>query len=269
MGNLNNYEARQQAKKDYYNAKSAEAEQQSQNGFNLVRENGKVIPFGQPILVGHHSERKHRKFIEKQNAAFSKACDLQEKSDYYARKAKAVGKAGISSDDEDAILKLNARLAPLIELQEAMKKVNAVIRKHSGDEEAQIKGILAIGCFTNAQASEVVKPDFAGRVGFPAYALTNNNAKIKNIKKRIAELEAKELLIEVETVCELYTYKEDIGDNRVLFLFNGKPEEAVRDILKRHSFKWSPTRGAWVRMLNNAGLWAAKQVRQQLDVLNA
>lgn len=36
-------------------------------------------------------------------------------------------------------------------------------------------------------------------------------------------------------------------------------------MLKRNGFKWSPSRGAWVRQLNNAGIYAASQVRKVLD----
>lgn len=265
---LNDYEARVQAKKEYFNSKSEEAEKQSQDGYAAVRKNGQVIPFGQPILIGHHSEKKHRRFIERQNADFSKASELQKKSEYYAKKAAAVGTGGISSDDEDAILKLKTKLENAEKAQDSMKKANAVIRKFKGDEVAQIEAIVALG-LSEAVAKEAVKPDFAGRVGFPPYALTNNNAKIKNMKKRIEELEAKKEMVSVELACDGYTYSEDTAENRVMFIFEGKPDEATRSALKAHAFKWSPSRGAWVRMLNNAGQWAAQQVRKKLDELNA
>ncbi len=50
-----------------------------------------------------------------------------------------------------------------------------------------------------------------------------------------------------------------------MFMFEGKPEKAAREILKRHGFRWSPTRGAWVRQLNNAAIWQAKAVMQLLN----
>ncbi|MCY1286291.1 hypothetical protein D9M70_352600 [compost metagenome] len=49
-----------------------------------------------------------------------------------------------------------------------------------------------------------------------------------------------------------------------MFIFPGKPDEQTRTLLKSQAFKWSPSRGAWVRQLNNAGRWAAKQVRETL-----
>ena len=50
-----------------------------------------------------------------------------------------------------------------------------------------------------------------------------------------------------------------------MFEFTGKPDEQVRNVLKRNGFKWSPNRGAWVRQLNNAGIYAGEIVRKALD----
>ncbi|MEX3614689.1 MAG: hypothetical protein VB141_13260 [Burkholderia gladioli] len=49
--------------------------------------------------------------------------------------------------------------------------------------------LLALGWLTNEQARELVRPDFAGRVGYPAYALSNNNANMRRVELRIKELE--------------------------------------------------------------------------------
>ena len=63
---------------------------------------------------------------------------------------------------------------------------------------------------------------------------------------------AAERNVTVEQEGDGYTYREDADENRAMFLFDDKPDAAIRAVLKRHAFKWSPTRGAWVRMLNNA-----------------
>ncbi|MGE8450885.1 MAG: hypothetical protein ACN6OP_09780 [Pseudomonadales bacterium] len=73
--------------------------------------------------------------------------------------------------------------------------------------------------------------------------------------------------VEVET--EGYTYREDVEENRVMFEFDGKPEQNVRDLLKRNAFKWSPSRNAWVRQLTNSGIYAGKMVCQGLAKLRA
>ncbi|MDX3126575.1 DUF3560 domain-containing protein [Streptomyces scabiei] len=49
------------------------------------------IPFGQPILVGHHSERRARRDVERIDTNMRKGIAEGEKSEYYARRAAASG----------------------------------------------------------------------------------------------------------------------------------------------------------------------------------
>ncbi|MBD4523255.1 conjugal transfer protein TraC, partial [Xanthomonas citri pv. citri] len=53
-----------------------------------------------------------------------------------------------------------------------------------------------------------------------------------------------------------------------MFLFDAKPDQATRTLLKRYGFKWSPSRDGqpWVRQLNNAGIYNGRQV---FDALNS
>jgi hypothetical protein len=64
---MSNYEEKKQAKIDYYKSKSEKLTIESDNLFNTAHELASIIPFGQPILVGHHSERGHRNLIKKIN----------------------------------------------------------------------------------------------------------------------------------------------------------------------------------------------------------
>ena len=106
------------------------------------------------------------------------------------------------------------------------------------------------------------KPDFCGRIGYPDYALQNNNASIRRIRERIADLQvaAENIMQDIET--DLYTFKQD--DGRYQFIFDGKPADEVRAILKGNGFKWSPSRGAWVRQVTANARYSAKRVMQEL-----
>lgn len=224
------------------------------------------IPFGQPILIGHHSEKRDRNFRNRIHDTYGKAFAQQDKADHYVQKAESVGTGGISSDDPDAITKLQEQLTCARASQDIMKKINALIRKHKDDQAAQIAAIVALGeLFTEDKATEIVRPDFCGRGGFPRYALSNNNANIRRIEQRIKELERIQEQATVELEGKGYTYWEDNDENRVMFIFPGKPDDGTRALLKRYAFKWSPSRGAWVRQLNNAGIYAAKQVMAAVD----
>ena len=88
---------------------------------------------------------------------------------------------------------------------------------------------------------------------------------MKQVRDRIARLEAEANRPEAEDIeGASYRITEDTDENRVMILFDAKPEKEIRDIVKRGGFKWSPSRSAWVRMLNNAGRWAAQDVAKAL-----
>lgn len=255
---MNAYEEKQAARRERYEALAAKAEQQSAALYETARQMAEAIPFGQPILVGHHSEGRDRRYRARIHDTFGKSFALQDKAKHYADKAAAVGTGGISSDDPDAIEKLRAELANVQAAQDRMKAANRLIRKNDR------AGLAELG-FSPEQVEELFKPDFCGRVGFPSYALSNNNANAARIKKRIQELEQRRAREAVELEGEGYRYREDAEENRVMFIFPGKPDAETRDLLKRHAFKWSPSRNAWVRQLTNAGIYAGKQVRAALD----
>ncbi len=259
---LSAYEARIQAKRERYEERARAAQDASQATLNRARTMAEAIPFGQPILVGHHSETRDRNYRNRIHTTYGKGFALQDKAKHYERKAASVGTGGISSDDPDAIEKLRAELASMETVQARMKAANKAIRSNKSPDR-QAAALVALG-FTEAQAAELMKPDYVGRVGFPDYALKNNNANARRVKGRIAELEQAGERIDVEQEGEGFTYREDTTENRVMFLFDAKPDAATREILKAHAFKWSPSRGAWVRQLNNAGIWNGKQVLARL-----
>ena len=223
---------------------------------------GEAIPFGQPILVGHHSEKSDRAYRNRMNGHYEKAHELSEKAAYYERKAESVGRGGISSDDPDAIQKLTEKLEGLKANQGKMKAANRAIRMKDvkkGDAKLREQG------YTDEQIAELRKPDFCGRVGYPDYALSNNNANIHRIEGRIKELQRRQEYEDTGEVIKTDLYEYKIADNRCQFVFDGKPEDEVRAVLKRHAFKWSPSRGAWVRQASASGRYAAESVKKELE----
>jgi hypothetical protein len=53
-------------------------------------------------------------------------------------------------------------------------------------------------------------------------------------------------------------------DYEVKFKLKGATEEEVRTILKSNGFKWSPSRGAWVRQATGNGQYGARRAMEQL-----
>lgn len=255
---MNVYEERQAARKARYEARAAAAAAESTERANLSHEMASAIPFGQPV----HGPRD-RSYRDKIGKQMGKAVEASHKSAYWQRKAEAVGLGGISSDDPDAVKKLTAKLEERAKQQDYMKAVNAALRlKDTAKGDARLE---ALGMGPDEIAARR-KPNEFGRIGvFPRWMLSNNSAEIRRIKQRIEDLrKAQEREDEAEDIeTDLYTYR--IEDNRVQFIFDGKPEPAVRGILKRYAFRWSPSRGAWVRQATANGVCAAKRVRKELD----
>lgn len=56
------------------------------------------------------------------------------------------------------------------------------------------------------------------------------------------------------------TVVKSFGENRLQIIFDAKPDRAMIDNLKRHGFRWSPTNGAWQRLLNDNSYYACADV---------
>lgn len=232
---MNHYEIKQEARRERYLALAKKRRAESDQRYNTSKKLGEMIPFGQPILVGHHSEAGHRRHIDKIHNNMRKAVELDKKADYYEDKANNMSKS-ISSDDPDAIEKLKVKLAQLEDYQTDMKEKNA-----------------------EARALKLDKP-------FMAYQVSNNNANIRTVKQRIALLEArKEMEVNEDITGNGWTLHENKEENRIQFLFDSIPQEEVRKVLKAHGFRWSPTNKAWQAFLTNRGRYQAKQVITNLQ----
>src|SRR3990167_11102227 len=94
----NRYEQKQAARKERFEELAEKAKRESDAAYNHARRMGSVIPFGQPILVGHHSEGRDRRYRARIGKAYDRGAELSSKADYYESRAESVGKGGISSD---------------------------------------------------------------------------------------------------------------------------------------------------------------------------
>lgn len=254
---MNSYEAKQAARKQRQAERAAKLHDEAKQIHDQARRMASVIPFGQPILVGHHSEGRDRRYRERIHNTFGKAFALEDRANELDRRASTVSTA-ISSDDEDAIRKLEAKLAKLEDRQAMMKAANKLVRRKDLAGLAEMIG--------EAAARKLMEPDFCGRVGFPGYALQNNNAEIRRIKARIGGMKARENATPASDIeGDGFTIREDAEDNRIWVIFEQKPPRETCQIMRRCGFKWSPSRSAWVRMLNANGRFAASCVAKALS----
>lgn len=270
---LTHYEQRKQERRERYEALASKNDALSDAHFKESRKLGEMIPFGQPILVGHHSESRHRNHIKRIDNKMRKSVEASNKADYYRQKAESVGKAGISSDDPAALQKLREKLKGMDKAQNTMKAINKAWRAAGKPEADNLAAWAKVAEHPDVKVCGFDKVEeirkrqgstwFAGRAPFPSYSLNNNNANIKRTEKRIEELTAKQNADEVEDItgevqgmaCIL---RENIDINRIQLLFEGKPSSEIRKELNKNGFRWSPRQMAWQRHLNNAGRWNAK-----------
>jgi hypothetical protein len=251
----NPYEQKKAARIDRQRKRAGKLRGEAEAAHTRARTIGDMIPMGQPILVGHHSQRRHERDLGKMQTAMSKSVELTRAADKLERRAARAEKSdAVSSDDPEAIAKLRSKLADIDKSRARMRDANAAIRA-GGDVASRLKGLG----FSEKTAGELLAPDPMGRIGFPAYAMQNAASESARIKARIAELErrASAPARAPETIGGA-TISE--ADNRVRVVFPCVPSQAVRKELKGSGFHWSPKAGAWLRTTSNAAWSEAKRI---------
>jgi hypothetical protein len=252
---MNDFESERAAKAARFRQLAERHENIATGRHFAARERLKMIPLGQPILVGHHSEKRHRKDLTRIDEHFAKAKEHHDKAEYFRRRAAAAeSNVVIFSDDPDATEKLVDKIERLKKRQGVMKRANQLIRK------ADREGLADLG-FSEETITKLFSQDYAGRVGFPNYALTNNSANIRRLEKRLAAIQNTQ---NDETTEERFTngvcLVDNVEANRLQIFFPDIPSEEIRRELKRNGFHWSPTVGAWQRHRSNRAMYLAKLI---------
>ncbi len=156
-----------------------------------------------------------------------------------------------------------------------IKALNVIIKKHFGNNEVLRPLLLDYFAKNNLEklsrssnVDSLLERDYAGRIGFASFVLTNLGANIKYNEKRIAELEQRENRIqETKENPDSLTYEFEGGnvfvnypDNRIQITHDVKPSEEVRSALKRKAFKWSPTNQVWQRFITADSINAVNEL---------
>lgn len=264
MGKLD-YHERQAQRRERYEELANKAEGESNAQRHRAHSLLDPIPLGQPILVGHHSEKRHRRTLDRADNAMRKSVEASKKAEYYTQKAASVGCSGISSDDPDAIEKLQDKLDTLKRSQETMKVANKIVKAKKLNAEEKTAKLIDLG-FSEKSASSLLEPDCFGNFGFAPYSLQNNNANIRRVEQRIQSLIAAEQTpAQPDTIGNGYTIREDKEDNRLLFIFDAKPSKEVCQLMKSRGFHWSKFRKAWCRKLTDNARWSSQRVAADLQ----
>lgn len=80
---------RAKGKIEYCQDKALQNQEKAEEIYNIAKKKASVIPFGQPILVGHHSEGRDRRYRAGIERTYSKSFETLDKANYYNQKAEA------------------------------------------------------------------------------------------------------------------------------------------------------------------------------------
>lgn len=224
MGGRSDYEERKKQRIERYKELSMKAQERSSRYSNSNANRILQIAPGQPILVGHHSEKKHRKLIKRAQDDIRKSIEEDNKSKFYKERViTAENSKVIYSDDPQAINKLKEKLERLENERASIKA-----REHS------------------------------------TWELTNIGATIRETKKRIERLEKLDNIDFKEINLENGKVIHNKEINRIQFLFDNIPDEETRKTLKSHGFRWSRYEKAWQREFNFNCIRATRSIVKEI-----
>ena len=227
MSGRKDYEERKEIKKEIYQQKAKRARENSNQYSKQYDKISSMIPLGQPILTDHYSASRHRNDLKRMDNNIRKAVEEDKKAEYYRNKIDNLDNNKAISSDDPKAIE---KLESKIqELEEYRKRVKS--REHS------------------------------------TYELQNIGQEIRRLKERVKELKELDELDFQEINFEGGKVIHNKEQNRIQILFDEKPNEETRTILKRHGFKWARSQGAWQRLFNKNGIRATKRFLKEMEEL--
>lgn len=176
---------RRQARADRLREWADKREAKAESAETAARDLADRIPFGQPILIGHHSEGRARRDAARIRSGFDRAAeDAQKARDMNSRAANIESQlaGSIYSDDDDAIPRLRAKIADLESERDRIKAYNATARAGCPDYTL----------LTDGEVRALKVTARYGQLGkggtFPSYHLSNLSGRISTTRARMARL---------------------------------------------------------------------------------
>ena len=181
------YRDRREARADRLDGWADKREVRGEATLATARARADLIPFGQPILVGHYSERGDRNYRDKITNGYRRAFEDLNKAESMRSRADGIRSAAeraIYSDDNNAIGALRARIELLEAERARIKAYNATCRKGAPD-------VSLLDAGQRAQLESALKYSAHACKGgaFPGYGLSNLSGNIGKQRARLEQLE--------------------------------------------------------------------------------
>ncbi|WP_242890772.1 DUF3560 domain-containing protein [Actinomadura litoris] len=131
-----------------YGARGLRASQAGSSRWRRNRERMSHIPLGQPILVGHHSERRHRNFLDKMHRSDGIAVRDMKRGEYWAARAGAAEKYKQHRENLPTTLRRIERLeAELRRIDRHLESMRAKDLAEAEASRAVVRGAALRGWF--------------------------------------------------------------------------------------------------------------------------
>ena len=262
---MSNFEERREARIDRLRDRAAKHREEETRRDKEDRRYSDLTN-GQPILIGHHSEKKHRGLLKRMHGNYAKAREHGAAAEELERRAKsAENNRAIFSDDPTAIDQLEEKIEKIEEQSEYYKKINKIVRsKPKNTITAEKRQALSKYGISEKNINELFTPDY-GPPGISPYIFTNLSSERRRLEQRRDELKSREGLESKTEQIGAVELEVDLEDNRVRLHFPGKPDEEFRRVIKSFGFRWSPRNQAWQRQYNPSAKNKAIQIAQDFN----
>jgi len=224
-------ESRMARREEWAEKAHARSSASYQTSHNLVA----GIPMGQPVLVGHHSEGRHRRTLERSDNAMRRSVNEQHLVEHHESKAAGISaqlEHTIFSDDDNAIEALEQRIAENEAKRNRMKKVNALYRK------TDIEGLKALGVdYDELKARLEELGAWFGKAPHMPFELSNLGQRIKADKMRVEQIKRDSAKREAAAAAKSGVVVQGTGDY-VSVTFAEKPDRTVLNDLRGAGFFW-------------------------------
>lgn len=230
-------------------------------GFKSARAIADGIPMGQPILVGHHSEKRHRRDIARIDSGMRRGFESQDMASHHRQKADGLERQleqSIYSDDPDAIETLEAKATELDRLGDRDVAVNKAWRKHAklvetspnswGVEMLALPPLLAawqalgVGvALASSMIANALEYSWTRKRGpcDPAY----HRANARRARERIKEVRFRQARASEAEESGGLSIRRNAGANWCTVTFAEKPEPPILEALRSAGYGWGG--GSW------------------------
>lgn len=225
---------------------AASRERKAAESFGAADRMASAIPMGQPILIGHHSERRDRRYRERIGSKLRQGGESADMARHHKAKADGIERqleTSIFSDDSDALDAIRSRIAQreaeaahIVAYNATCRKAARAGEKHGDlsllDEEQRLKLLKTLQL-----CPYHLKPGMP----FPSYVLTNLRGNIRRDKERLDAIGRQQ---EMAKAAEAAPGRVVIrGETYVSITFSEKPDYGVLRELKGAGFRWGG--GSW------------------------